>query len=202
MGGGSGEYVTDENGQIVISGLVPGSTIVAREIRTVKGYVLNGNPQTIIVGGSQSGTRSLRAANVVPLSSGSGGSDGSGTSGTSGGTLTFYDSPLSTLVVHKYIDGTDNKPLKGVDFRITDGAGKALGNSGGIFTTDDTGTVTVENIEPGTTVTVQEVKTADGFLLDGTPKTVKIENSDVHELVFRNQRKGSLIVQKRAADTH
>ena len=42
-----GEYVTDENGRIVIDGLEPGITVTVREIRTVKGYQLNGNPQNI-----------------------------------------------------------------------------------------------------------------------------------------------------------
>ena len=42
-----GTYTTDANGQITITGLAPGTTVVAREIRTVRGYVLNGEAQTV-----------------------------------------------------------------------------------------------------------------------------------------------------------
>ena len=76
---GNGEYTTDRNGQITITGLTPGTTVIAREVRTVKGYVLNGNPQTITIG---SGANALT----------SGASAGNGTA--TGNALTFYDEPL------------------------------------------------------------------------------------------------------------
>ena len=45
---GAGEYTTDRNGQITITGLAPDTTVIAREVRTVKGYVLNGNLYMLI----------------------------------------------------------------------------------------------------------------------------------------------------------
>ena len=47
LGPNNGEYVTDENGRIVIEGLEPGVTIIAKEIRTLDGYILDTTPKTI-----------------------------------------------------------------------------------------------------------------------------------------------------------
>ncbi|MBP5718901.1 MAG: hypothetical protein J6X53_07985, partial [Abditibacteriota bacterium] len=169
---GAGEYVTDGNGEIAISGIAPGTTVTAREVKTVNGYALNGMPQSLEVKSGEANT------------------------------LTFYDAPLSVLVVKKYIAGTDHEPLEGVHFRITDGNGKAVGTSGGSFTTDETGTITIPDLEPGTTLKVQETRTVPGFVLDGTPKTITIESSQVHELAFENRRSGSLTVIKQDSATH
>ena len=187
---GGGEYVTDENGRIVINGLAVGTTVVAREIRTVKGYHLNGTPRTIQIGAESSSaspaTAALRSASAV---------SGNGNS------MTFYDEPLATLVVRKVIDGTENEPLSGVEFKITDGNGKNLGASDGVFYTDDNGEIVVENLEIGTVVKVRETKTIPGFVLDGTPKDIEIQSSDLHELVFKNRRQGALTVRLRDSAT-
>ena len=47
LGANNGEYTTDENGRIVIEGLEPGVTIIAKEIRGLDGYVLDTSPKTI-----------------------------------------------------------------------------------------------------------------------------------------------------------
>ena len=47
LGSANGEYTTDENGRIVIEGLEPGVTIIAKEIRTLDGYLLDTTPKTI-----------------------------------------------------------------------------------------------------------------------------------------------------------
>ena len=110
---GNGEYATDDNGQIILNGLTPGMSLVVREIKTVKGYVLNGVPQTIQIGAT--------GANAVTLSAQPTGGASAGNSTAGGNSLTFYDEPLSTLVVHKYVKGTENQPLPGVTFKVVDG---------------------------------------------------------------------------------
>ena len=144
---GNGEYVTDDNGQILLNGLTPGMSLVVREVKTVKGYVLNGAPQTIQIGAGD--------ANAVTLSA----QPARGASNANGNSLTFYDEPLSTLVVHKYVKGTENQPLPGVTFKIVDGSGKNVGNSDGLFVTDDNGDITIPDLEPGT------VRNAAGCIL-------------------------------------
>ena len=161
VGSSNGEHVTDGAGRVVLS-VDPGTTVVAREIRTVSGYVLNSTPQTIEV---KSG-----AVNA----------------------LTFYDDPLTTLVIHKYIAGTDREPLAGVEFKVTDGNGGAVGPDNGIYYTDSAGEIVLDGLEPGMSVTARETKTVDGFVLDGEPQTVEIQSGAVQNLTFWNQRQGEL----------
>ena len=47
LGSANGEYTTDENGRIVVEGLEPGVTIIAKEIRAPEGFVLDTTPKTI-----------------------------------------------------------------------------------------------------------------------------------------------------------
>ena len=47
VGPDQGEYTTDRNGRITITGLAPGTSITAKEVRTVSGFVLDTTPQTI-----------------------------------------------------------------------------------------------------------------------------------------------------------
>ncbi len=98
------------------------------------------------------------------------------TPGTGNGNdLTFENDPKQTLTIHKYIEGTQNEPLAGVCFKVVDGSGTPVGPSDGTFYTDSKGEIVIEGLEPGATITAQEVKTVDGFVLDGTPKSVKIK---------------------------
>ena len=178
IGTSDGRHITDENGMIVLSGLTPGTTLLVREVKTVKGYELNGTIQTIVVGADAS-EQPVRSA-----ASGAG----------SGNELVFYDEPLSILIVHKFIEGTDNEPLSGVAFKVTDGNGGAIGNGDGVWYTNAEGEIVIPNLEQGMVITVREVKTVDGYVLDGTPKQIEIKSSDVHELVFWNSRRGALTI--------
>ena len=194
---GNGEYTTDASGQIVLSGLTPGVSLVVREVRTVKGYVLNGAPQTIQIGTGANLMTTNGTATRSTSASGTGSSSAAGT----GNSLTFYDEPLSTLVIHKYISGTDNQPLPGVTFKVVDGSGKNIGNTDGLYVTDDSGDITIPDLEPGTVIKVREVRTVDGYVLDGTPQDIQIQNSELHELTFWNTPKQSLTIQKFVSDS-
>ena len=184
-----GRYTTGKDGTVTVSGLIPGSTIVVSESKVPSGYVLDTTPKTIIV---KNGTNSLTS-----------GVDGSGTNagnndGTSGGNdLTFENDPKMTLTIHKYIEGTQNEPLAGVAFKITDSTGAAVGPGDGVFYTNAAGEIVIEGLEPGTSITAREIKTVEGFVLDGTPKTVKITaGSQTPELTFWNKRAGELVIRK------
>ena len=54
-----------------------------------------------------------------------------------------------------------NEPLAGVAFKVVDGSGKPLNPDGGIYYTNNAGEIVLEGLEPGTTITAQEVKTVD-----------------------------------------
>ncbi|MCH5260825.1 MAG: hypothetical protein J1F18_13780, partial [Lachnospiraceae bacterium] len=99
-----------------------------------------------------------------------------------------------TVSTSKYIEGTDYEPLAGVAFKVTDSRGTAIGPGDGTFYTNAAGEIVIEGLEPGTTVIAREIKTVDGFVLDGTPKSVVIEaGKNAPELIFWNKRAGTLL---------
>ena len=181
-----GRYTTGKDGTVTVTGLVPGSTVVVSESKVPSGYVLDTTPKTIIV---KNGANSLTSSGT--------GNTNVGNNGSGGNDLTFENDPKQTLTIHKYIEGTINEPLAGVAFKVVDGSGTPVGPSNGVFYTDNKGEIVIEGLEPGTTITAQEVKTVDGFVLDGTPQSVKIKVGEgAPQLTFWNKRAGELIIRK------
>ena len=112
-------------------------------------------------------------------------------------TLTFYNKPTTTLILQKYISGTKNEPLAGVQFLVTDSSGAVVGPNNGYYTTDSAGQIVIEGLTDGMTVTAKEVKSVDGFVLDGTPQSIKIDQSQSPQrMTFWNERQGALIINK------
>ena len=183
-----GRYTTGQDGTVVVTGLVPGSTVVVSESRVPDGYVLNTTPQTIIVHSGNSNSFTSNGNGTLTSSTTS--------TNNSGNNLTFENDPKMTLTIHKYIEGTANEPLAGVAFKIVDGSGKPLNPNGGIYYTNNAGEIVLEDLEPGTTITAQEVKTVDGYVLDGQPQSIKIEAGKAQSLTFWNKPAGSLIIRK------
>ena len=271
VGNTNGEYVTDEDGIIVIEGLEPGTTVTARETKTVDGYVLDGTPKSIKIkeGEVQTLTFYNRQAgclviekkdsvtgkrlpgveflityadgSFVDADNGHLSSKGVYITDTNGEiricgitgtvvvketkpldgyviepgtdtqtvevnaadtqTLTFYNKPSTTLVIQKFIEGTDNEPLEGVHFLVTDSSGAAVGSSNGEFITDEDGRIVIDGLEPGTTITARETKTVDGYILDGTPKSIKIKEGEVQTLNFYNRQAGTIVIVKKDSVT-
>ena len=111
--------------------------------------------------------------------------------------LTFDNEPSGTLIIRKFIEGTENEPLSGVAFKVVDGSGAAVGPDDGIYYTDKAGEIVLEGIEPGTTVKVREIKTVEGYVLDGTPQDIKIVGGQAQTLTFWNKKAGTLVIQKK-----
>ena len=165
----NGLYYTDKNGQIKISGIV--GTVVATETKTLPGYTIDEatRSQTVVVAPNDTQT------------------------------LTFYNTPSTTLVIEKYIEGTTT-PLKGVTFLVTDSSGAVVGRSNGEYITDENGRIVIEDLEPGMTVIAREKKTLDGYVLDTTPKSVQIKAGEVQTLRFYNTPIGGVEIIKVNAD--
>ena len=182
-----GKYTTGKDGTVTVSGLLPGSTVVATETKVPDTHVLNPTPQTIVLKSGKNTVTSGGSTSVTPPSGNTGG----------GNNLDFENDPKMTLTIRKYIKGTDREPLAGVCFKVTTGDGAAVGSGDGTFYTNSAGEIVIEGLEPGTTVTAREIATVEGFVLDGEPKTVKIKaGAQAPELIFWNERAGALVIQK------
>ena len=166
VGPNNGLYTTGSDGTVTISGLRPNATVVVSEQKAPTGYILDQTPKNIVV---RSGVAN---------------------------SLIFDDQPGTTLIIQKFIEGTENEPLSGVAFKVTDGAGAAVGPDDGTYYTDKAGEIVLSGIEPGTTVKAREIKTVDGFVLDGTPQDILIKGGEVQRLTFWNKRAGTLIIEK------
>ncbi len=167
IGPSNGLYTTGTDGTVTVTGLAPNSTIVVSEKKAPVGYILDETPKNIVV---RSGVAN---------------------------SLIFDNEPGTTLIIRKFIEGTENEPLSGVCFKVVDGAGAAVGPDDGVYYTDKAGEIVLEGIEPGTTVIAREVKTVEGFVLDGTPQDIKIVGGRVQQLTFWNKRAGTLVIQKK-----
>ena len=182
-----GRYTTGKDGTVTVSGLVPGSTVVVSESKVPSGYVLKTTPQTIIV---------RNGSNSITSGAGGNGTNGGNHSGASGGNdLTFENDPKTSLIIEKYVTGTTD-PLKGVTFLVTESNGQVVGSSNGEFITDENGRIVIEGLEPGVTVTVREIKTLEGFVLDTTPKSIKIKVGEAQTLRFYNAKQGTIVIRK------
>ena len=163
----NGIYYTNKSGEIRISGVV--GTVVATESKTIPGFTIDEatRTQTVVVNPNDTQT------------------------------LTFYNKPTTTLILQKYISGTKNEPLAGVQFLVTDSSGAVVGSNNGYYTTDAAGQIVIEGLTDGMTVTAKEVKSVDGFVLDGTPQSIKINQSQSPQrMTFWNERQGALIINK------
>ena len=171
IGTDNGRFVTGSDGTVTVTALNPNATIIVSEDKAPIGYIKDETPKAIVV---RSG---------VPNS------------------LTFDNEPSTTLVIHKYIEGTENEPLSGVAFKVVDGSGAAVGPDDGVYYTDKAGEIVLNGLEPGTTIVAREIKSVDGFVLDGTPQDILIKAGTVQNLTFWNKRQGALIINKLDAVT-
>ena len=166
----NGLYVTNKEGKIQINGVV--GTLVVTETKTIPGYTIDPGSQTQTVVVHPNDTQ----------------------------TLYFTNTPSTTLVIEKYIEGTTT-PIKGVTFLVTDSSGAVVGKSNGEFITDEAGRIVITDLVPGTTVTARETKVPEGFVLDTTPKSIQIKEGEVQTLRFYNQKQGGLVIVKKDSVT-
>ena len=161
-----GTYRTSANGSFTVTDCKPGTYII-EELSSDGSHVIDTPPQTVYLSGEEQ--------EVVQVY--------------------FENSPLGSLLVKK-VSASDNSPLSDVEFLVTTADGAVVGDGNGYFTTDSAGTILIENIDPGTTLVVKETRAKDGFILDDTPQTAEIKAGQTVTLEFRNQPKGSLVINK------
>lgn len=167
-----GTYKTSANGSFTVTGLEAG-TYVVEELASDSGHVIDTAPQTAYISGKEQ--------DVVELY--------------------FGNSPKGSLLIKK-IDASTREPLSDVQFFVTESNGTVVVDGNGYFTTDSAGTILIEGIDPGTTLVVKETIAKDGYLLDDAPQTAEIKAGQTVTLEFRNQPKGSLVINKLDSVTH
>lgn len=119
-------------------------------------------------------------------------------------TVTFYNVPLSALIIVKEDTGTGEK-LGGAKFRVrylggTSGTG---GTVIGEYETSANGTIVLTQLKKGTYI-VEEIAPAPGHILDSTPQTVYLsgQDQDVVTVTFGNTSMGALLIKKIDSVTH
>ncbi|MCL1835659.1 MAG: SpaA isopeptide-forming pilin-related protein [Oscillospiraceae bacterium] len=166
--------VTSPNGTITITGLAPG-TYVVEEMRPATGHQLSSpSVQTAVITDSDQC--------VVELH--------------------FSNPRMGRLVIEKRSSAANHLPIAGVTFRVTDSSGAVIGPNNGLYTTDPTGIIIIDEWLPiGSTVIVTEISGPDDYNLDAPPQTVRIQEGATHTLTFYNSPRSGAQIIKVDADT-
>ena len=168
-----GTKVTGKNGTAIWTGLTAGTYIV-EEIDPADGYSIINASETVYI--SDKGEQ-----NVV--------------------TVSFDNAPDGILLIRKVCATNPSVTLQNAEFKIMYADGTLIGDSNGIYRTDENGEIRIPGLKPGKSVVVTEVRAPAGFILDTQSQTIQIQAGKTVSLTFKNQPKGSLIIQKRDSIT-
>ncbi len=162
-----GTYRTSANGSFTITGCKSGTYII-EELASDETHVIDTPPQTVYLSGKDQEVISV----------------------------CFGNTPKGNLLVTKISDDDKKIPLSDVEFLVTKSDGTLMGDNNGKYVTDSAGSFLVENVDPGTSLVVKEVRAKPGYLLDDTPQVAVIQPGRTVGLKFVNKATGNLIVQK------
>ena len=162
VGNDNGIYTTNAAGEILVDGLEPGVTIIAREVRAAAGFLLDESPQHI----------QIKSGETVHLQ--------------------FLNRPFGNLIIKKNSSAPTQEAVPGAEFEITyadgsyvDAAGGTI-SSNGHYVTDEHGEIRISGIVG--TVVVTEIKSGPGYQLDeaNRTQTVTINPGDTQTIQFYN----------------
>ena len=168
-----GQKVTGQNGTAIWTGLEPG-TYILEELDPADGYSIIQSSETVYL--ADSGEQSVI-------------------------TVRFENMPDGILLVRKVCSVNPSITLPDAEFKITYADGTLIGDSNGIYRTDENGEIRIEGLKPGKSVVVTEVAAPPGYIIDTQSQTVQIKEGRTVSLTFKNQPKGELIIQKRDSAT-
>lgn len=168
-----GQKVTGSNGMAIWTGLKPGSYIV-EEVDPADGYSIIQSSETVYL--ADNGEQSVI-------------------------TVRFENMPDGNLLIRKVCATNPSETLPDAEFKITYADGTLIGDSNGIYRTDENGEILISGLQPGKSVVVTETQAPPGYLIDTQAQTVQIKEGRTVSLNFKNQPKGELIIQKRDSAT-
>jgi uncharacterized surface anchored protein len=165
-----GSYKTDAAGKIIVSGLTEGTYIVSETIAP-EGYILDAEPQTVMV-------KSGRLT-----------------------TAEFANKPLAGLKIIKLDSATRQPiaGVEFMVSKLS-GEGVENEFRGTTFKTDKAGMIYIPGLENGY-YTVTEIKAAEGYILDAEPKTVPVQSGKPTVLEVLNAPQSGLLIVKTDANT-
>ena len=112
-------------------------------------------------------------------------------------TVRFDNAPDGILLIRKVCSVNPSITLQDAEFKIMYADGTLIGDSNGVYRTDENGEIRIPGLKPGKSVVVTETRAPAGFIIDTQSQTVQIKEGRTVTLTFKNQPKGSLIIQKR-----
>ena len=181
LGDSNGIYRTDENGEILISGLQPGKSVVVTETQAPPGYLIDTQSQTV----------QIKEGRTV--------------------SLTFKNQPKGELIIQKRDSATGQPlpgaefrvtTAAGCEVGLDGVIGDSTLTQNGIFTTDAQGEIKITNLAPGAYV-LTEIKAPHGYVMDAPSTNVVIgEGVDTQTVVITNTPKGGLVINKLDSVTH
>ena len=168
-----GQKVTGSNGMAIWTGLEPGAYVV-EEVGPADGYSIIQSSETVYL--ADNGEQSVI-------------------------TVRFENMPDGNLLIRKVCSVNPSVTLADAEFKITYADGTLIGDSNGIFRTDENGEILISGLQPGRSVVVTETQAPPGYLIDTQSKTVQIKEGRTVTLTFKNEPHGALIIQKRDSVT-
>ena len=168
-----GTKVTGKNGTAMWTGLNPGAYVL-EEVDAADGYNIIQSSETIML--ADSGEQS-----VV--------------------TVRFSNAPDGILLIRKVCSVNPSVTLQNAEFKVLYADGTVVGDSNGVFRTDENGEIRITGLTPGKSVVVTETRAPAGFILDTQSQTVQIKEGRTVSLTFKNQPRGAIIIQKRDSAT-
>ena len=168
-----GQKTTGANGMALWTGLEPGAYIV-EEIDPGDGYSILQSSETVYL--ADNGEQSVI-------------------------TVHFENLPDGSLLIRKVCSVNPSVTLPDAEFKITYADGSVIGDSNGIYVTDENGEIRIDGLEPGKSVIVTETRAPDRYEIDTQSQTIQIREGRTVSLTFANQPKGELIIQKRDSAT-
>jgi len=162
-----GHFTTNHSGILVISGLDPGYFVI-EETNPPPNFTLSLNSRQHVF---------LRPDDTSVVE------------------LTFSNDPYGSLLLSKSCSVT-GVPLQNAEFRVVNSSGAVVGTANGLFRTNAQGEVLIPNLPPDSYV-VTETRAPNGFILDSTPQTIRVNaTGNTYRLEFTNTPESSVIIRK------
>ena len=104
----------------------------------------------------------------------------------------FTNMPDGTLLIRKVCSVNPSITLQNAEFKVAYADGSVIGESNGIYRTDENGEIRITGLKPGKSVVVTETRAPDGFILDTQSQTVQVKEGKhvgagrVHDIPCRS----------------